>query len=42
MIATVPSIDFTEIKNKKKSLFDQSYIGGIQLKNRFIRSSVGD
>lgn len=36
------TVDFTEIENKKKTLFDKTSIDEMQLKNRFIRASVGD
>lgn len=42
MKSNIPSVNSTELKPKRKTLFDKTSIGKMQLKNRFIRSSVGD
>lgn len=36
------SINSTAMKFSKKTLFDETFIGSMRLKNRFIRASVGD
>lgn len=42
MKTSMPSVNSTEIDSKRKTLFDKTSIGSMQLKNRFIRASVGD
>lgn len=42
MKTSMPSVNSTETENKRKTLFDETSIDDVRLKNRFIRASVGD